>query len=99
MKVLITSPKGKERLIGAFLETGCEVVKELTEDVKLIIPAMDEELHLLSTMRDYFKTKGIVVSVASEFTINTCRDKAEFGLFCGRHGFNTPRTRQLGGSV
>ncbi len=99
MKVLITSPRGKEKLVSAFEEVGCGVVTSLSQDVKLIVPTVDEELPFFAQNRAWFKDKGVEVMVASPDTINTCRDKAEFNLFCIRHGFQTPRTWQMNAFV
>lgn len=92
MRVLVTSPKGKENLVKAFEDVGATVVNSLLELPDLIIPTVDEELPFFALNREWFNANGIEVMVASEFTISTCRDKAEFNLFCKRHGFQTPRT-------
>lgn len=94
-KVLITSPRGKENLVKAFKEAGAEVVTSMSEDVRLIIPTVDEELWLMANTRDWFKEKGITVACSSEFTINTCRNKNEFHKFCRIHGFNIPLTLKV----
>ncbi len=99
MRVLITSSRGKENLVKAFEDIGATVVKSLLEVPNLIIPTVDEELPFFADNREWFKSLGIEVMVASEFTISTCRDKAEFNLFCKRHGFQTPRTWQIEGYI
>lgn len=95
MRVLITSPKWKEHLVKGFENAGWTVVTSLLECPDLIVPTVDEELPFFALNREWFKSQGIEVMVGSEFTISTCRDKAEFNLFCGRHGFQTPRTWQM----
>lgn len=98
MKVLITQPKGKERLVKAFELVGANLVstfEAFSESIGLIIPTVDEELWFLSRAKNWFKDKGILVAVADEFTISTCRDKAEFYKFCKRHDFDTPLTAQV----
>lgn len=92
MKVLVTSPRGKENLVKTFKEAGAEVVTTLTEDVKLIIPTVDEELWFMSHARDWFRSKGVTIAVSNEFVVTTCRNKNEFYKFCRRHGFGTPLT-------
>lgn len=94
MKALITSPYGKERLVGAFLEH-CEVVSRLEDDIRLIVPTVDEELPFFASAKKWFESKGILVTVASKDTIDICRDKAEFYRFCKRHGFDIPETAQF----
>lgn len=95
MKVLITSPHGKEKLVEAFEKAGATVVATLLELPDLIIPTVDEELPFFALNREWFRLQGIEVMVSSENTVYHCRDKAEFNLFCKRHGFNTPRTWQM----
>lgn len=95
MRVYITSPRGKERLCKAFTEAGWIVVQSLLELPDLIVPTVDEELPFFSQNREWFKSVGIEVMVGSENTIYHCRDKAEFNMFCKRHGFLTPRTWQM----
>ena len=99
MRVLVTSPRGKEKLVKAFEDAGATVVATLQELPDLIVPTVDEELPFFSQNREWFKSFGIEVMVASPFTVDTCRDKAEFNLFCKRHGFLTPRTWQMDAHV
>src|SRR5947207_11718552 len=87
MKILITQSKGKEKLVQAFKNAGAEVVSQLTPDIRLIIPTVDEELW-------FFSRSNLPVMCASDYTIDICRDKAEFYRFCRRHGFPTPNTMQ-----
>jgi carbamoyl-phosphate synthase large subunit len=95
LKVLITSPYGKEKLARWFKHSGAEVVKVLEDGVKIIVPTVDEELPFFATAKEWFESKGIKVLVASKDTIDICRDKAEFYRFCQRHGFGTPVTAQF----
>jgi carbamoyl-phosphate synthase large subunit len=94
MRVLISSPRGKEALVEAFEEAGATVVRTLLEQPELIIPTVDEELPFFALNRDWFKSQGIAVMVGSDYTVSMCRDKAEFYRFCVRHGFKTPVTMQ-----
>lgn len=95
MKVFLTQPRGKEKLVEAFANAGAEVEPLFKEGIDLIVPLVDEELWFFSRAKDWFEEKGIVVAVPSEFTVTTCRDKAEFYKFCKRHGYNTPDTAQF----
>ena len=52
MRVLITSPKGKERLVKAFEDVGWTVVRTLLELPDLIVPTVDEELPFFSQNRE-----------------------------------------------
>jgi len=97
MKVLITSPRGKEKLVKTFEEAGVEVVKDMSEDVKLVVPTVDEELPFFSSAREWFKSKGVTVMVGSENTIFHCRNKMEFYKFCRRHEFDVPKTYEFDG--
>lgn len=99
MKIYIDSPSGKERLVDAFIQTGIEIVKEISEDVKLIVPTVDETLNFFALSREWFKSKGVTVMVASENTIFHCRNKNEFAKFCRRHGFGIPDTYDFDGIV
>lgn len=90
MRVLITSPKGKERLVKAFEEAGSYIVRTLSERPDLIVPTVDEELPFFAQARDWFKQQGIEVMVGSDMTIAFCRDKYQFFQFCRRHEFKTP---------
>lgn len=94
MRVLITSPYGKEKLVRAFEQAGWTVVATLLELPDLIVPTVDEELPFFALNRDWFKSQGIEVMVGSDYTIAMTRDKAEFYRFCRRHGFKTPSTVQ-----
>jgi carbamoyl-phosphate synthase large subunit len=94
MRVLISSPRGKERLVKAFEQAGAEVVRTLLEVPQLIVPTVDEELPFFAINREWFQSQGVEVMVSSDYTISICRDKAEFYRFCVRHGFKTPTTMQ-----
>lgn len=86
MRVLITQPRGKENLVKAFENAGAEIVRHISK-ADLIIPTVDEELWLMSR-------SGLPVMCADDYTIDMCRDKAEFYRFCKRHQFLTPATMQ-----
>jgi carbamoyl-phosphate synthase large subunit len=90
MKIYIDQPRGKEKLVAAFEQAGAEVVKEMSEDVKLIIPTVEETLPFFANAKTWFESKGVRVMVGSDYTIGEARDKAEFFRFCQRHGFLTP---------
>ncbi len=99
MRVLLTQPKGKDNLCNAFIRAGAQLTTELTPEVKLIIPLVDEELWFFSRSREWFKQQGIIVACSSEYAVSICRDKAEFYRFLRRHGFGTPVTSQFEGLV
>lgn len=91
MKVWITQPYGKEPLVHAFINAGAEVFRkgDSWDKPDLIIPVVDEELPTWSYLKNTHP-----VMCASPWTIDTCRDKAEFYRFCRRHEFKTPDTMQ-----
>ncbi len=94
MKVYIDQPRGKEKLVAAFVEAGAEVVTTLDPDVKLIIPTVEETLPFFARAKDYFASKGIRVMVNNPDVIDLCRNKAEFYRVCRRHGIAAPATMQ-----
>jgi carbamoyl-phosphate synthase large subunit len=99
VKIWIDQPRGKENLVQAFKQVGCEIANEkvgelFDSSVKLIIPTVDETLPFFARSKDYLLKQGIRAMVGSPFTIDMCRDKAEFFRFCRRHGFDTPETAQ-----
>jgi carbamoyl-phosphate synthase large subunit len=71
-----------------FLEELIKVCQKF--QVKMIIPSRDEELTFFSKNISKLKDKGINVLVASEKTIEICRDKLGFFNFCRANGFNVP---------
>jgi len=98
MSTVITSPQGKERLVKEFSQF-TRVTTKIEKDTRLIIPTVDEELPFFAENKEWFATKGIVAMVGSSDTIQQCRDKAEFNLFCMRHGFQTPRTWHMNSCI
>ena len=94
MKVLITSALTKPPLVKAFENEGVEVVRQLDNDVKLIVPTVDEELPFFASANSYFARQGIQVMISSEDSIYLCRDKTEFYRFCRRHSFPAALTLQ-----
>lgn len=93
MKVYISSPRGKEKLVEEFSKHA-EVVKSMDSDVKLIIPTVDEELPFFAQAKQWFLERGVHVMVGSDYAIYEARDKAEFARFCARHGFCHPMRLQ-----
>lgn len=98
MSVYIDSPHGKEKLVAEFSKY-TRVDTQITIETTLIIPTVDETLPFFARQKEWFKAQGIDVMVASENTVYHCRDKAEFNLFCKRHGFQTPRTWHMNAFV
>lgn len=88
---MITQPRGKEHLVEAFKNAGAEVLTTRGSycKVDLIIPTVDEELPSFSYLRH-----TLPIMCASSYTIDMCRDKAEFHRFCWRHSFRVPLTMQ-----
>lgn len=97
MKVLVTQPHGKEHLVEAFKAIGVELLdpKKHYRKPDLIIPTVDEELPTLAHLKPLFADNGVTIAISSEFTVNMCRDKAEFSRFLSRHGFGKPTTGQM----
>lgn len=62
------------------------------EDIKLIIPTIDQELMLWAENKDYFEKKGVHVSISPPETINICGDKWETFQFFKEHNFPFPGT-------
>ncbi len=62
------------------------------EKVTLIIPTIDQELMLWAENRDYFKEKGIHVSISPPETIKVCGDKWETFHFFKANNLPFPET-------
>lgn len=92
MRVMVTSPKGKDKLVQAFKDAGAYIVRTLSERPDLIIPTVDEELPFFAENAPWFRSQGIQVMVSDPNAVFQCRDKAEFSLWCMRHGIPTPQT-------
>jgi len=59
-----------------------------TNDISLVIPTRDGELELMADIKDYFKSIGIHILVASQNTIKTCINKRLFSAFLRENGFS-----------
>lgn len=62
------------------------------ENIKLIIPTIDQELLLWAENKNSFEEKGIHVSISPPGTISTCGDKWETYQFFKTHNFPFPVT-------
>jgi carbamoyl-phosphate synthase large subunit len=74
----------------AYLETIENIVKK--ENIRLIIPTIDQELMLWAEHKDYFKKLGVHVSVSPPESIGICNDKWETFLFFKKHQLPFPGT-------
>lgn len=59
--------------------------------ISLIIPTSDDELPLFAKKKEEFRKRGITVMVSHRKTIEICRDKLRFALFCKKHNLLTPK--------
>jgi carbamoyl-phosphate synthase large subunit len=59
-------------------------------DVRLVVPLIDHELHILAPYRDAFSRAGTTLLVSSLETARTCLDKRRTHRFFKRHGIPTP---------
>jgi carbamoyl-phosphate synthase large subunit len=62
------------------------------ENIKLIIPTIDQELMLWADNKEYFANKGVHVSISPPETINICGDKWETFQFFKKNGLPFPGT-------
>ena len=58
--------------------------------IRLLIPLIDTELHLLAPHRARFAAQGVTLLVSSPETVAICRDKHATGDFFRRTGIPTP---------
>lgn len=62
------------------------------EEVKLIVPSIDQELLLWAENKSYFETLGAHVSISPPATIKVCGDKMETYRFFKEHNLPFPNT-------
>lgn len=62
------------------------------ENIKLIVPTIDQELMLWAENKEYFKKKGVHVSISPPETIKVCGDKWETFQFFREHNLPFPGT-------
>lgn len=60
------------------------------QKVRVVVPTIDTELQVLSTLRDTFASHGIELLVCDPALITICRDKRLTADFFDRHGLHTP---------
>lgn len=63
----------------------------LTQEIGLVIPTIDTELHVLARSRLDFAARGIQLVVSDESLVNQCRDKRLTASLFSRLGVSTPR--------
>jgi carbamoyl-phosphate synthase large subunit len=61
------------------------------EGVRMVVPLIDTELHLLAPHREAFAARGITLVVSSPATTELSLDKRTTRDFFVAHGFDTPR--------
>ena len=77
----VTSPEYVPHLLSM-----CE-----REGVRMVVPLIDTELHLLAPHREQFAARGITLVVSSPATTELSLDKRTTRDFFLAHGFDTPR--------
>ena len=60
------------------------------EQIRVVVPTIDTELLVLSTLRDELSNHGMELLVSDPGLITVCRDKRLTAEFFGRHGLATP---------
>lgn len=61
------------------------------EGIKLVVPLIDTELHLLAPHRESFREAGVEVIVSDPRVTELCLDKRLTREFFEAHGFDSPR--------
>jgi carbamoyl-phosphate synthase large subunit len=61
------------------------------EGVRMVVPLIDTELHLLAPHREAFAARGVTLVVSSPATTELSLDKRTTRDFFQAHGFDTPR--------
>ena len=62
------------------------------ENIRLLIPTIDDELPLFGSYRDYFREKGILIPVSSQEVNTICNDKYRTFQVLKDLGFDTPES-------
>ncbi len=73
-----------------YIQTLLKIAKE--NDVNMIVPLFDIDLHFLSKAKQLFKRVGVDVIISSENVIQIANDKLETFNFLKKHGFKSPKT-------
>jgi carbamoyl-phosphate synthase large subunit len=63
--------------------------------VRLLVPTVDLDLHLLAAHKPQFEHLGCRVLVSEPDVIDTCQDKRRTFGFLTKHGFGTPQTMSI----
>ncbi|MEN6384582.1 MAG: ATP-grasp domain-containing protein [Phycisphaerales bacterium] len=67
-----------------------KIVKE--NNVKLLVPTVDLDLHILAENKKKFSDAGCIVLVSNPGIVNICQDKRQTYKFLKKNGFETPET-------
>jgi carbamoyl-phosphate synthase large subunit len=67
-----------------------KIVKQ--NSVKLLVPTVDLDLHLLAANKNKFSDAGCTVLISEPDVINICQDKRQTFKFLAENGFDTPVT-------
>lgn len=59
-------------------------------NVGIVVPTIDTELHILSQNRNIFAKSGIEIMISDESFIQICRDKRLTNKFFSKHGIKVP---------
>src|SRR5262245_66434587 len=62
------------------------------EDIRLVVPTIDDELELFGAAQGRFSSRGIAVAVSPESTSRICNDKFSACEFLRRHGVPAAQT-------
>ena len=66
-----------------------------TNRVKLLVPTVDLDLHLLADHKPGFERLGCRVLVSQPDVVDICQDKRRTFGFLTKHGFGTPKTMSV----
>jgi len=69
------------------------IVKQ--NNVKLLVPTVDLDLHLLAENKEKFADAGCIVLVSNKDAVNICQDKRQTFKFLVKNGFDTPVTMSV----
>lgn len=64
-------------------------------NVGLLVPTVDLDLHLLAENKEKFAKLGCTVLVSKPEVVNICQDKRQTFKFLAQNGFDTPKTMSV----
>ena len=79
-------PKVTDKEYLSILKNFC-----IENDVSIVVPTIDTELHILASVKDEFLKEGILVAVSNVKLCETFYLKSSTEKFFKRYGFDTPR--------